>query len=92
MRNRRRGRALRSLAALLVGTCLLLATPQSAWAREQEKNLWAQWWKGATHREYKVEIPFIILVSVPAMLIITPIWLVQRGYARLSSEEDDGSK
>jgi hypothetical protein len=78
--------------ALLAGISLLLATPPSALAREKDKNLWTRWWEGATNREHKAEIPFIFLVSLPAMLVITPIWLVQRAYARLSSEDDDNSQ
>jgi hypothetical protein len=92
MRTRRRLRAPRIVVVLLAGSCLLLATPPSALAREKDQNLWTQWWEGATNREDKLEIPFIFLASLPAMLIITPIWLVQGAYGRLTSEGDDGSQ
>ena len=82
-------RARRLLAALLAGICLPLAAPTGASAREEEKNLWAQWWKGVTDRGIKAEIPFAFLVTLPAMLVVTPVWLVERAYTRLSSEDDD---
>jgi ABC-type Fe3+-siderophore transport system permease subunit len=50
MRTSRRLRAPRILVALLAGISLLLATPPSALAREKDKNLWTQWWEGATNR------------------------------------------
>jgi len=90
MRTGRWIRTRRFLAALLVGVCLPLAAPPGALAQEEDKNLWAEWWKGVTDRGTKAEIPFAFLVTIPAMLVITPVWLVQRAYARLNSD-DDGS-
>ena len=92
MRTGRWPLARRILAALLAGICLPLAAPGGASAEEEEKNLWAQWWKGATDRGIKAEIPFAVLVTIPAMLIVTPVWLIERGYERLTSEDEGSSE
>jgi hypothetical protein len=88
MRTTRRHRARRFVAALLAGACLPLAAPPAAWAREDEKNLWGEWWNAVTDRSIKVEIPFVFLVTLPAMILITPVWLTQRVYAGLTSKDD----
>jgi len=89
MRCCRRLRARRTLASLLVGICFLLAMPPAALAQEDDESLWTQWWKGVTDRSIKAEIPFAFLVTLPAMIVITPVWLAERAYARLSAEDDD---
>jgi hypothetical protein len=92
MRTSRRLRALRIPTALLAGICILVAAPPGASAREKDENLWVRWWEGVTIREDKLEIPFIVLASIPAMLLITPIWLVQLGLEGLSSEDGGDSQ
>jgi len=82
-------RARRGLAALLAGSLLLLAAPPGASAREEPKNLWTEWWKGVTDRGIKAEIPFAFVITLPAMIVVTPVWLVERAYARLTSEDED---
>jgi uncharacterized paraquat-inducible protein A len=89
VRTGNRHRARRILAALLAGICLPLAAPPVASAAEESENLWTQWWSGVTDRAQKAEIPFAFVVTLPAMIVVTPIWLVERAYARLSSEDDD---
>jgi hypothetical protein len=76
------------VAALLAGTLLPLAAPPAAWAAEDDENLWSQWWTSITDRSIKVEIPFVFLVTLPAMILITPVWLTQRAYAGLVSKDD----
>lgn len=50
---------------------LVVATPQAAVAAVD--NIWAVWVREVTNRS-KVEVPFVILTSLPAMLISTPFW------------------
>jgi len=67
--NRRFTRA----TAVAVTVCaLILAAPQSAMAKVD--NLWSIWASEVTDRS-KVEIPFVILTSLPAMIVSTPFWL-----------------
>jgi hypothetical protein len=40
-------------------------------------------------RSIKAEIPFAFVVTLPAMIVVTPVWLVERAYARLTSKEKD---
>lgn len=89
MRLRRQPRTRRILAALLVALCLPVATPPPASAQEGEENVWSQWWEGVTDRSIKPEIPIAFVITIPAMLIVTPIWLVERAFARLSEGERD---
>jgi hypothetical protein len=89
MRTGMRFHARRILAGLLFGLCFPLATPATASAREANENLWAQWWKGVTDRGQEAEIPFAFVITLPAMIVVTPIWLVERAYARLSSDDED---
>ena len=89
MRSRRAGISRRLGAATLAALCLTLATPPSALADDPPQGLWARWWDGATHREFAAEIPFAVLVTLPAMLVVTPIWLAAHGYERLTGDEGD---
>jgi hypothetical protein len=88
MRSSGRSRAPRILAALLAAIPLLLAAPRGALAAE---NLWAQWWEGCTDRSTKAEIPIAVVVTIPAMILITPIWLAQMAIGRLSSGDEHGA-
>ena len=72
---------------LLLGSWLPLAAPPSAWAREEDENLWAQWWNAVTDRSIKAEIPFVVLVTIPAMIVVTPVWLAQSALSRLTSKD-----
>ena len=81
----------RLLASLLAALCLAPVAPGAARADDDaEVGLWTRWWEGATNRELAAEIPFAVLVTLPAMLVVTPIWLVARGIASLSGEEERG--
>ena len=58
--------------AVAAAVCMLaVVTPQTAMAKVD--NLWSVWAKEVTDRS-KVEVPFVILASLPAMLISTPFW------------------
>ncbi len=66
----------RTVPAAIAVVALLLAVPQTA--RAEEQGIWSQWASEVLDREYKIEIPLAILVSLPPMIIITPFWLVQK--------------
>jgi hypothetical protein len=69
-------RTTRLAAALVAALALSAATPLTAASAEVE-NIWSRWTNEVLDREAKWEIPFAILASVPAMLLITPIWAGQ---------------
>ncbi len=63
---------IRTLAVLISMVSLLAAAPQTAVAAE---NIWGDWARDVVDRENKIEIPFAILATLPAMFILTPFWL-----------------
>lgn len=62
---------------------LALATPAAA----ADANIWGRWANAVVDREYKAEVPFAILVSLPGMLVITPFWLAQEAIDAASSDD-----
>ena len=93
----RRSPFARCLAA--AATVLLLAgTPGSAPAAERP-NPWKVWVDDLEDRWSqeevgpKVEVPFLVLVSIAPMVAITPIWLGQLAYdAAKAAGDDDASE
>ena len=65
----------RFAATLVAALALTAATPQPAVA--EVENIWGRWTSEVLDRDSKWEIPFAILSSVPAMILITPIWAGQ---------------
>lgn len=82
MRKRRSTRVLGTLAALLI---LAVSVPPAAFARELE-NPWKRWTAEVLDRPTKAEIPLALLASIPAMMLITPIWAGQWALRRWSGE------
>jgi hypothetical protein len=83
LRNRRFTRA----AAIAAGVCaLIVATPQTALAKVD--NLWGIWAKEVTDRSM-VEVPFVILTSLPAMLLSTPFWFGVWSVDKIKNAGDD---
>jgi hypothetical protein len=67
-----RNRGFTRTVGIAVAVCaLVVATPQMALAKVD--NLWGVWASEVTDRS-KVEIPFVILTSLPAMILSTPFW------------------
>ena len=62
-------------ATLVAALALTAATPQPAVA--EVENIWSRWTSEVLDRDSKWEIPFAILTSVPAMILVTPIWAAQ---------------
>jgi hypothetical protein len=60
----------RLLASFIAVLSLGVASPGSALAVD---NLWAEWKEGVTQRS-RGEVPFAILITLPAMLVTTPFW------------------
>ena len=65
--------------AFALAAALLLATAPSAAAAERQ-NPWTTWVEDLGDREYKVEIPFLVIITIAPMIAITPIWLGQLAY------------
>ena len=67
-----RNRGFTRAVGIAVAVCaLVVANPQAALAKVD--NLWGLWASEVTDRS-KVEIPFVILTSLPAMILSTPFW------------------
>jgi hypothetical protein len=58
------------LASFIAVLALGIATPPSALAVD---NIWKQWATEVTERG-KIETPFAIIITLPAMLATTPLW------------------
>jgi hypothetical protein len=84
---RRSSTAGRLFAVLLAIQIGLLAVAPSALA--EDGNIWSRWAERATDREIKAEVPFVILVTLPAMLVITPIWAVQKAIEAIGDEDEE---
>ena len=76
----------RLLPALVAALMLLSASAPAAVAKEIE-NPWARWRNEVLDRPTKAEIPLAVLTSIPAMIVITPIWLGQLAYERWTGDE-----
>ena len=64
------------LAATLV-TALLLSAAVPITAAAEVENIWQRWTSEVLDRDAKWEVPFAVIGSIPAMLLITPIWAGQ---------------
>jgi hypothetical protein len=76
----------RAIAASIAAVVLLAASPQTALAAEQ--GLWSQWAHDVIHRPTKAEIPFAILFTLPAMIVITPFMWAQAALAKMKGEKE----
>jgi hypothetical protein len=79
----------RTIAATIAAVILVAATPQAASA--EVDNIWTIWASEVTDRQM-AEIPFVILTSLPAMILSTPFWagvVAVDAYKHRGAEEDD---
>ena len=67
----------RLLAATLAIAIAAVATPAVAAKRP---NIWKVWVEDLGDRETKIEVPFLVIISIAPMIAITPIWLGQLAY------------
>ena len=81
----KRSAVARSLAAVLAMLMLVLAAPPALAA--DTPNIWKLWVEDLGDREYKVEIPFLVIVSIGPMIAITPIWLAQLAIGAAKGED-----
>jgi hypothetical protein len=77
----------RAIAASIAALALLAAAPQAALA--EMEGIWGRWADEVIHRPTKAEIPFAILFSLPAMIVITPFWWVQAAMDKMRGEDED---
>ena len=82
-----RRKLLRTIAAVITTLALLAVAPTTALAQE-EPGFWSIWAKQSWKRESKAEIPFAVIVSLPPMLVCTPIWLVNLGVGAITGGDD----
>lgn len=82
---RKRSATARCLAATAAILVLFAALPPAALAANE--NIWKVWWTDLGDRETKVEIPFLVLVSIGPMIAITPIWLCQLALGAMESDD-----
>ena len=82
-----KSRLARSLAVAIAVCVTTAATPTTASA--EVENVWSIWAERVLDREHKVEIPLAILASIPAMLMITPIWAGQVALDAWTSDDED---
>lgn len=75
----------RSLTAGLALLVALVAAPPAALA--ETPNIWKLWVEDLGDRETKIEIPFLVIVSIAPMILITPIWAVQLGIAAAKGDD-----
>ena len=82
-----KNRGFTRVAAVAATVCaLVVATPQAAVAKVD--NLWGVWASEVTDRS-KVEVPFAIITSLPAMLLSTPFWFGVWSLAKIKNSGDD---
>jgi hypothetical protein len=82
-----RNRGFTRVAAVAAAVCaLVVATPQTALA--EADNIWGIWASEVTDRS-KVEVPFAILTSLPAMLLSTPFWFGAWSVDKIKNAGDD---
>ena len=77
-------RIARFAAAALVVFALVAPTPAHA-----VQNIWKKWYNSFQYREYKWEIPFAIITTIPAMVVVTPFWLGTAALEALESDDED---
>ena len=75
----------RAIAATIAALTLFAAVPQAALA--EKEGIWGQWADEVTDRQTKAEIPFAILFTLPAMIVITPFWWVQAAMEKMSGDD-----
>ena len=75
-----------AIAALIATLTLITAVPQAALAQGQ--GVWNQWVEQVADRETVAEIPFAVLFTIPAMIVITPIWLTQLAMKKIRGDDD----
>jgi len=75
----------RTAAVLIAVLGLAAVTPTAAQA--QDEGLWQRWVEEVTDRD-KIEIPFAILFSLPAMIVTTPFWLAEVAYGKLTADDE----
>lgn len=63
------------LRAALFAALLLFAAPLPAAA--DVEDVWGRWTTEVLDRESKWEVPLAVVVSIPAMLVISPFWAGQ---------------
>lgn len=82
-----RNRGFTRAVGIAVAVCaLVVANPQAALAKVD--NLWGLWASEVTDRS-KVEIPFVILTSLPAMILSTPFWFGVWSVDKIKHSGDD---
>jgi len=80
----------RAVAASIAALTLLAAAPQAAFAAKE--GIWSRWAKEVVSRPTKAEIPFAVLFTLPAMIIITPFWWAQAAMDKMKSDDEDESE
>jgi len=85
-----RNRGFTHVAAIAaIVAALVVAIPRPALARVD--NLWGVWASEVTNRS-KIELPFVILASLPAMIISTPFWFGVWSLDRLKHPGHDAAE
>ena len=77
--------AARAIAALIAALALFAAAPQAALA--EKEGIWGQWAEEVTDRATKAEIPFAVLFTLPAMIVITPFWWAQAALDKIRGKD-----
>jgi hypothetical protein len=85
---RRRTGLTRAIATLIAALALVAALPRAALA-DDDGGIWGEWFREVANRGTKAEIPFAILFSFPAMVVVTPIWLAQVAMDKLRGDEEE---
>jgi hypothetical protein len=75
----------RAIAAGIAALALLAALPQAALA--EQEGIWSQWADEVTDRATKAEIPFAVLFTIPAMIVITPFWWAQKALDKMRGDD-----
>jgi hypothetical protein len=66
----RQSRVRSAVASVLAATVLLVVAPSAAHA---EDDFWGLWGRNVIERPVW-EVPFAIIISLPAMIVTTPFW------------------
>ena len=84
----------KAAAVALAGLVLVASAPPLAVADDgQEEGSfwregpWGQWARRLGDREAKGEVPFAAVITLPAMILITPIWVGGEAIERPRGEE-----
>ena len=75
----------RAVAAAIATLALVAAVPQAALA--EDRGIWGQWADEVADRATKAEIPFAVLFTLPAMIVITPFWWIQRAMDKMKGDD-----